>query len=148
MLNTVDFAPLFRTTIGFDRLTSSLDQAGKLNTSSAYPPYNIEKLSDDDYKIVMAVAGCTAEDIEVTEHDGSLIVKGEPKNVKIKDSHYLHKGIAARSFVRRFQLAEFLEVRSAQISNGLLVLDLCRNVPEELKPRRVTVNDKINTIEG
>ena len=149
MLNTVDFSPLFRTTIGFDRLTNSLDQTRKFNTSNSYPPYNIEKLTDDDYKIVMAVAGCTSEDIEVTEHDGCLVVKGEPKNVKIKDSYYLHKGIAARSFERRFQLAEFLEVRSAEISNGLLVLELCRNVPDELKPRRVIVNNKkINTIEG
>ena len=89
MLNAVDFSPLFRTTIGFDRLTNSLDQTRKFNTSNSYPPYNIEKLTDDDYKIVMAVAGCTSEDIEVTEHDGCLVVKGEPKNVNIKDSYYV-----------------------------------------------------------
>ena len=150
MLNTIDFSPLFRSSVGFDRLTSTLDQASKFHTNgSTYPPYNIEKLSDDNYKIVMAVAGCTAQDIEVTEHDGNLIIKVEPKALKTNDSYFLHRGIAARSFERSFHLAEFLEVKNANISDGLLVLELKRNIPDELKPRKVHIDDrKLNTIEG
>ena len=138
--NSVDLSPLFRTAVGFDRMTNVLDNALKLNGPGAsYPPYNIEKISNEKYKILLAVAGCSAEDIDVIEHNGSLTIKGKPKISQSNDQEIIHKGIAGRAFERKFELADFLEVKEAKIADGLLELRLERNVPEELQPKKVSI---------
>ncbi len=134
-----DFSPLFRSAIGFDRLPSLIDTALRSDVSvGSYPPYNIEKVSDDAYRVTLAVAGFGLDDLNVEMRDGLLIVKGGKPEGEQKAS-YLHRGIAERAFERRFQLAEHVEVRGADLDNGLLAIDLVREVPEALKPRRIEV---------
>lgn len=138
-LATIDFSPLFRSMIGVDRLASMLDTQ-QCMTTNAYPPYNIEKTGDDDYQIAMAVAGFAAEDIDMTVENGTLIVRGE-KTAKQDDEGktYLHRGIATRTFEQRFQLADHVEVKDANLKDGMLTVDLHREVPERLKPRKIEV---------
>ena len=134
-----DFSPLFRSAIGFDRLPSLIDTALRSDVSvGSYPPYNIEKVSDDAYRVTLAVAGFGLDELNVEMRDGLLIVKGARPEGEQKAS-YLHRGIAERAFERRFQLAEHVEVRGAGLDNGLLAIDLVREVPEALKPRRIEV---------
>ena len=134
-----DFSPLFRSAIGFDRLPSLIDTALRSDVSvGSYPPYNIEKVADDAYRVTLAVAGFGLDDLSVEMRDGLLIVKGAKPEAEQK-SGYLHRGIAERAFERRFQLAEHVEVRGAGLDNGLLTIDLVREVPEALKPRRIEV---------
>jgi len=140
MRTTFDFSPLFRTAVGYDRMTRALDSAQRIDEGElSYPPYNIEKLSDDEYRITMAIAGFTADDVEIVEHDGTLTVKGKPTSLDGGDQQLLHRGIAGRAFERRFQLADYVEVAEADLQNGLLHIRLKRNVPEEMKPRRVRI---------
>jgi molecular chaperone IbpA len=134
----VDFAPLFRSTIGFDHLTRLLDQAAGLETDGGYPPYNIERLAEHDYRITMAVAGFSEDELKIEVKDTSLVVKGEKKPAETETA-YLHRGIAARSFERRFQLADFVEVKAAALKDGLLSIDLVRNLPERMKPRTIAI---------
>jgi len=134
-----DFSPLFRSAIGFDRLPSLIDTALRSDVSvGSYPPYNIEKVADDAYRVTLAVAGFGLDDLSVEMRDGLLIVKGAKPEGEQK-AGYLHRGIAERAFERRFQLAEHVEVRGAGLDNGLLAIDLVREVPEALKPRRIEV---------
>lgn len=134
-----DFSPLFRSAIGFDRLPSLIDTALRSDVSvGSYPPYNIEKVADDAYRVTLAVAGFSLDDLNVEMRDGVLIVKGAKPEGGQK-ANYLHRGIAERAFERRFQLAEHVEVRGAGLDNGLLAIDLVREVPEALKPRRIEV---------
>jgi molecular chaperone IbpA len=134
-----DFAPLYRSTVGFDRLFQLLDSVGGLESeASTYPPYNIERKADNEYRISMAVAGFTKDEIEIQVKEQSLTIKGE-KKADDKDRQYLHRGIAARSFERRFQLADHVEVVGADLADGLLHVDLVRNVPERLKPRTIQI---------
>ena len=133
-----DFAPLFRSTIGFDHLTRLLDQAAGFDSENGYPPYNIERLAENDYRITMAVAGFTDDELKVEVKENSLLVKGE-KKVEAADHTYLHRGIAARSFERRFQLADHVEVKGAALKDGLLNIDLVRNLPERMKPRSIAI---------
>jgi len=137
-LATIDFSPLFRSMIGFDRLASMLDN--QQCTTAAYPPYNIEKTGDDDYQISMAVAGFGAEDIDMTVENGTLVVRGE-KSAKddVDGKTFLHRGIATRTFEQRFQLADHVEVKDANLKDGMLSIDLHREVPERLKPRKIEV---------
>jgi len=137
-LATIDFSPLFRSMIGADRFASMLDN--QQCTTAAYPPYNIEKTGDDDYQISMAVAGFAAEDIDMVVENGTLIVRGE-KTARDDDAskNYLHRGIATRSFEQRFQLADHVEVKDANLKDGMLMVDLHREVPERLKPRKIEV---------
>ena len=140
MRHNFDFSPLFRTAVGFDRMTRALDSALRLDEGElSYPPYNIEKISDDEYRITMAVAGFTADDIEIVEHNGTLTIKGKPESLAGASQQLLHRGIAGRAFERRFQLADYVEVSAADMENGLLHVALKRNVPEEMKPRKVTI---------
>jgi molecular chaperone IbpA len=134
----IDFAPLFRSTIGFDHLTRLLDTATGLDGDGGYPPYNIERLAENDYRITMAVAGFAEDEIRIDVKDTSLAVKGEKKAEK-SESTYLYRGIAARSFERRFQLADFVEVKGASLKDGLLSIDLVRNLPERMKPRTIAI---------
>lgn len=133
-----DFTPLYRSTVGFDRVPSLLKAASKVDVSDvSYPPYNIEKVGDDDYRIVVALAGFNSDDIEIVTEQNRLTLRG---NVKQSDNaEYLHRGIAGRSFERRFDLADFIEVRNATLENGLLTIELKRELPEKLKPRKIEI---------
>ncbi|MGD9801893.1 MAG: Hsp20 family protein [Hyphomicrobiaceae bacterium] len=134
-----DFAPLYRSTVGFDRLAQLMDSvAGHDGETPAYPPYNIERTGDNEYRITMAVAGFTRDDIKIEVKEQTLTIKGEKKPVE-KERQFLHRGIAERAFDRRFQLADHVEVSGADLSDGLLHVDLVRNVPERLKPRTISI---------
>lgn len=141
-MRTFDFSPLFRSTIGFDRMARILDSAMSLDEGApSYPPYNIEKFNDEAYRITMAVAGFRSEDLSITTHEGMLIVSGasrpEPEGVA-----YIHRGIAGRAFERRFQLADSIKVIGASFEDGLLHVDLKREIPETLKPRSIAIKTK------
>jgi molecular chaperone IbpA len=138
-MGTYDLSPLFRSTVGFDHLTRALDAALQLNDNTlSYPPYNIEKIGEDAYRISMAVAGFSAEDIEIVTNEGVLVVKGKAKPEE-EGATYLYRGIAARAFERRFQLADYIRANGARLENGMLSVDLVRQVPEALKPRRIDI---------
>ena len=133
---TYDFAPLFRTAIGFDRLARLVDTLPQ--DAAGYPPYNIEKTGEDTYRVTLAVAGFSADDIELTVKDNALLVSG--KVTEEQKGEFLHHGIAARAFSRRFVLADHMVVEGAELSNGLLHIALRREVPESAKPRRIAIN--------
>ena len=136
-----DFAPLYRSTVGFDRLVSLLDGvAGFDEPAATYPPYNIERLGETEYRITMAVAGFADPELTIELKEQSLSVRGE-KAADTAEHTFLHRGIAARGFERRFQLADHVEVKSAGLANGLLHIDLVRNVPERLKPRTIAIGN-------
>src|SRR5579864_2242432 len=139
VMDGFDFAPLFRSTIGFDRLTQLIDAATHVDSGTlSYPPYNIEATGENAYRLTMAVAGFAAEDLDITAKEGALIVTGKAR--KDEDAaRYLHRGIARRAFERRFQLADHIRVAGASLDNGLLHVDLVREVPEALKPRKITI---------
>ncbi|MGD9915182.1 MAG: Hsp20 family protein [Rhizobiaceae bacterium] len=138
-MRSVDFSPLYRSTIGFDRLFGMLDQLGQPESGQSYPPYNIERTGEDAYRISMAVAGFAEGDIHVEAHRNVLTVKGERKEENGEGSEVLYRGIAARAFERRFQLADHVDVTGASMKNGLLHIDLKRTIPEELKPRKIAI---------
>ena len=138
MMTTLDFAPLFRTAIGFDRLARLVDAASASADASGYPPYNIEKTGDDTYRLTMAVAGFAPEDLELTVKENTLLVAGRVKQEGDKPE-LLYRGIAGRAFERRFVLADHIVVEGADLANGLLHVGLKRVVPEALKPRRITI---------
>ena len=140
----LDHTPFFRTTVGFDRLLNLLESA---DTAGGYPPYNIERSDENNYRITVAVAGFGEKDLGVEVRDGVLTVTG--KREEADKTSYLHQGIAGRAFERSFQLAEHVEVKGARLENGLLHIDLERVVPEEKKPRRIVINaPELKTIEG
>ena len=134
---TLDFTPLFRSSVGFDRVPTLLAHAMQ-REDSGYPPYNIEKCGEDEYRIVMAVAGFGKDDIEVVAEANRLTVRGQMKERDRRT--YLHRGIATRSFQRHFDLADFVEVTGATMGDGLLVIELKRELPEGLKPRKIEIN--------
>lgn len=138
-MRQIDFAPLYRSTVGFDRLFDLLGSApGFDGDTVTYPPYNIERLSENEYRITMAVAGFGQDDVKIDVKELSVTVRGEKKPEE-KERQFLHRGIAARAFERRFQLADHVEVKSAELKDGLLHIDLVRNVPERLKPRSIPI---------
>lgn len=148
----VDFSPLYRSTVGFDRLFTMLDSLGQPDSGQTYPPYNIERTGEDSYRISMAVAGFSDEEISIEAHRNVLTVKGERKEeAEGEGSELLYRGIASRAFERRFQLADHVDVVGAALKNGLLHIDLKRNIPEELKPRKIEITSapaKAKQIEG
>ena len=137
----VDFSPLYRSTVGFDRLFTMLDSLAQPEAAQSYPPYNIEKTGEDAYRISMAVAGFSEDEISIEAHRNVLTVKGERKDEtgSGETTELLYRGIASRSFERRFQLADHVDVVGASLKNGLLFVDLKRNIPEELKPRKIAI---------
>jgi molecular chaperone IbpA len=140
-MRTFDLAPLYRSTVGFDRLFSLLDQVGGLDgASSGYPPYNIERTAENAYRVTVAVAGFTENDLAIEVKENTLTIRGE-KQAKEGETagEVLYQGIAARAFERRFQLADHVEVRGASLENGLLHVDLKREIPEAMKPRRIPI---------
>lgn len=133
-----DFAPLYRSTIGFDRLVQLLDSFPGGDVDVSYPPYNIERLAENEYRITMAVAGFAQDEIKIEAKEQTLVVRGE-KKPEDKEREFLHRGIAARSFERRFQLADHVEVTTAGLKDGLLHIELVRNLPERMKPRVIAI---------
>ena len=148
----VDFSPLYRSTVGFDRLFSMLDTMGQPDGGQSYPPYNIERTGEDAYRITMAVAGFSETEIDIEAHRNVLTVKGEKAEESAEETgEVLYRGIATRAFTRRFQLADFVEVTGAELKNGLLHIDLKREIPEEMKARKIALsaaNGKAKQIEG
>jgi molecular chaperone IbpA len=145
-MRTFDFSPLYRSTVGFDRLFSKLDSLSQVDAAQSYPPYNIERTGEDAYRITMAVAGFDEEEIAIEAHGNALTVKGEKLEEQADEGvEVLFRGIAARAFERRFQIADHVEIKAATLKNGLLYIDLKRNVPEELKPRKIAINASNDT---
>jgi molecular chaperone IbpA len=134
----IEFAPFYRSAIGFDRLFNMLDQATGFDNESTYPPYNIERTGENAYRITLAVAGFTSKDLKLEVKEQTLTVSGE-KAAETSEKTYLHRGIAARAFERRYQLADHVDVTGANFENGLLHIDLVRNVPESKKPRSIAI---------
>jgi molecular chaperone IbpA len=151
-MRTIDFTPVFRSTVGFDRMARLMDdmlRAGDAANAPAYPPYNIEKLGEDDYRITMAVAGFGEGDIDITVEDTTLTISGKVEKTEEEEGRsFLHRGIATRAFDRRFQLAETIRVVGASVENGLLHVDLVHEVPEEKKPRRIEIAGTTKRLEG
>lgn len=146
-MTTFDFTPLFRTAIGFDRLASQLESANR-NDASGYPPYNIELTGEDHYRISLAVAGFSSEELELEVKENILKVTGAKKSEE-QHGKYLHRGIANRSFERTFQLADYVRVEGADLKDGLLHVQLVREIPEAIKPRRIEISTpEAKMIEG
>jgi molecular chaperone IbpA len=138
----VDFSPLYRSTVGFDRLFTMLDSLAQPDQTQTYPPYNIERTAENAYRITMAVAGFGESELSVEARENVLTVKGEKTESEgnSEKAEFLYRGIAARSFERRFQLADHVEVRGAKLENGLLHVDLVREIPDTAKPRRIEIS--------
>ena len=140
-MRKLDFAPLYRSTVGFDHLSSLLETVNRSdNSTQSYPPYNIELLEQDQYRITMAVAGFASEELDIQTEQRMLTVKGRRTNDGL-EHNYLHRGIAARNFERRFQLADHIEVTGARLDHGLLHIDLIREIPEAMKPKQIPIGD-------
>ncbi len=138
-MRTIDFTPLHRFAVGFDRMQRQLDSAQRMDeTAQSYPPYNIETRGDDDYRITMAVAGFAEDQLDVTVKEDTLYISGKSESLD-QETSYLHRGIAGRSFERRFELADHIQVTGAGLENGILHIDLKRLVPEEKKPRQIKI---------
>lgn len=153
MRTDFDFTPLFRSTIGFDRVFELLENAAQIEPADNWPPYDIEKTDDDHYRLTMAVAGFAEDELSVTVEQNLLIVRGQ-KTAQY-GGQYLHRGIAARPFERRFELADYVTVAGARFDKGLLAIELVRELPEEMKPRRIEIRTvdalpkgKLREIEG
>lgn len=144
-MRTVDFTPLYRNAIGFDRLFNMMEASATKNTSGGYPPYNIEQKDENHFRITMAVAGFAEEQLDLTQKENMLIVKGERKAEEGKN--YVYQGIAERDFERKFQLADYVKVVGASMENGLLHIDLERETPEAMKPRKIEISGN-KLIEG
>ena len=139
-MRTYDLSPLFRSSVGFDRWSNLFDTALRAGDNSVgYPPYNIEKLGDNSYRITVAVAGFGEDDIEITAQENLLVVAGKLGGAREDGAAYLYRGIATRAFERRFSLADYVEVTGATLVNGVLTVDLAREVPEAMKPRHIAI---------
>ena len=142
-MSTIDLTPLYRTMVGFDRMANLIDSASRLDGTQGYPPYNIERVADDAFAIEIAVAGFAEEDLEIETNDNQLTIAG--KKAQDEDGgkrQYLHRGIAERGFLRRFQLADHVIVTGASLKNGLLRVELVRELPEAKKPRRIEIGSE------
>ena len=148
-MRSFDFSPYRRSTVGFDRLFDFLESATRSEQGDNYPPYDIEKVSDDAYRITLAVAGFKQSEIDITSRQNMLIVTGRKEEGRGKDGNYLHMGIATRAFERRFELADFVRVENADLRDGLLSIELVREIPEAMKPRKISINGEASqTIEA
>ncbi len=141
-MTTFDFSPLFRSTVGFDRMQRLMEAATRGEEASGYPPYNIEKLEENAYRVTMAVAGFAEDDLEIEVRDGVLFVIGKQPE-QPEDRSFLYRGIAGRAFRRSFQLADHVKVQGAALENGLLHIDLAREIPEAMKPRKIAINSQV-----
>lgn len=139
MRNAFDFTPYRRSTVGFDRLFDFLE-SGSRTEQDNYPPFDLEKLADDQYRITLAVAGFKQNEIDITARQNLLVITGRKAETRGRDGNYLHMGIATRAFERRFELADFVRVENAELREGLLSIELVREVPEAMKPRKIGIN--------
>ncbi|ANS85248.1 Hsp20 family protein [Vibrio scophthalmi] len=138
-MRNVDISPLYRHAIGFDRLFNLVENSAKKPSQTGYPPYNIEQKDEHNYRITMAVAGFSEDALTLTQNENMLIVSGEIKASETKPT-YVYQGIAERNFERKFQLADYVTVSAASMENGLLHIDLVREVPEAMQPRKIAIN--------
>jgi molecular chaperone IbpA len=150
MRTALDFSPFYRSSIGFDRVFNLLENANRPQSMESWPPYDIVRVDENSYRVIMAVAGFAEADLDITHEPNLLIVTGEHK--ESNDSEYLHRGLAARPFVRRFELADHVKVAGASLMNGLLTIELMREVPEAMKPRRIQIGTgqpgQVKQVEG
>lgn len=145
-MNSIDLTPLYRSSIGFDRLASLLDSSLKSDNSvQGYPPYNIEVLDDNRYGISLAVAGFAEDDLDIKVEKGVLTIRGQKESEG--ERKYLHQGIANRAFERKFNLADYIEVTGADLKDGLLTISLVKEIPEAMKPKTIAINQKPSAIE-
>lgn len=145
-MRTLDLSPLFRHSVGFDRMQRLMNTANEWDSNAqTYPPYNIEQLDENAYRITIAVAGFSEKDLDITAKENTLSVSGNLDREATPEVTYLHQGIAGRAFERRFEIAEHIKVSSADLTNGLLSIELVRDVPEEKKPRKISISS--NAIE-
>ena len=144
-MNRIDFSPYRRSMVGFDRLFDMLENQGRVQQADKYPPFNIERRGQDAYRITLAVAGFKPADIDITAQANLLVVKGRNPD-EGTDGEFLHVGIAQRGFERRFELADFVRVDRADLADGLLVIDLVREVPEAMKPKKIAIGGNTLTV--
>ena len=142
-MRTFDYSPFYRATVGFDRVFDLLDNAAGQNPGNGYPPYNIEKAGDNAYRIVMAVAGFSEAELNLTQKENELLVTGQSAPNADEGKEYLYRGIAGRNFERRFQLADHVKVAGAKLANGLLTIELVREIPEEKKARAIAIETQV-----
>ena len=142
-MTTFDYAPLFRSSVGFDRLFNLIDS----NVRSDWPPYNIEKMGENQYRISMAIAGFAQNEIELVQHGNTLLVTGQKKTEQSRNE-MLHQGLAFRAFKQTFNLDDHVKVAAASLENGLLLVELVREVPDQLKPRRIDAGSPVATLSG
>ncbi|MFN3352638.1 MAG: Hsp20 family protein [Brevundimonas sp.] len=147
-MRTIDFSPLYRSAVGFDRLATLLESAARTSESGGWPPYNIETTGENAYRVEIAVAGFTPDELNVEVKENLLTVTGRKTANDDSQRNYLHRGLAERDFERRFQLADYVIVTSAKLENGLLSIELKRELPEALKPRRIEITTPAGLIEG
>ena len=144
-MNAIDFSPLYRNTVGFDRLANLLDSTLQHNHSNGYPPYNIESVEDNEYEITLALAGFEESDLDIQTERGVLTVRGKKADDEKSQRSFLYQGIATRTFERKFQLADHIEVVDAQLRNGMLSIKLVKEVPEAMKPKRIAIGSDQST---
>jgi molecular chaperone IbpA len=147
-MRTFDLAPLYRSTVGFDRLFSMLDNVGGYEGTPGYPPYNIERTGENDYRITIAVAGFGQDDLSIEVKENTLTIRGQKEDKQEKAGEVVYQGIAARAFERQFQLADFVQVKSAGLENGLLHVELVREIPEAKKPRNIPIGNGASKKDG
>ena len=148
MRSGVDFTPYRRSTVGFDRLFDFLENSARSDQTDNYPPFDLERISDDRYRITLAVAGFKRDEIDITARQNLLVITGRKTDNRNKDGNYLHMGIATRAFERRFELADFVRVELADLQDGLLTIELVREIPEAMKPRKIEINAGAPAVEG
>ncbi|ATU91448.1 Hsp20 family protein [Phyllobacterium zundukense] len=146
MRSNVDFSPFYRSSVGFDRIFNLLENSAQPQGSDKWPPYDIVKVGEDKYRIIIAVAGFAQDDLSITHEPNMLVVKGDKSGEE--EFQYLHHGLALRPFVHRFELADHVTVVDARLDNGLLVIELKKEIPEEMKPRRIAISGIGKTIAG
>ena len=141
-MNAIDFTPLYRSTVGFDRLANLLDSALQHNQGSGYPPYNIEATEENQYSITLAVAGFTEDELDIQTERGVLTVHGKKDSGEKEERNFLYQGIATRSFERKFQLADHVSVTDAKLENGILSIELVKEIPEAMKPKKISIGSR------
>ena len=140
-MTNLDLTPLYRTMVGFDRMANMIDTASRLDSTQGYPPYNIERVDDNQFVIELAIAGFSENDIDIETNEGQLTITGRTEATEEADErNFLYRGIAERGFIRRFQLADHVVVQNASLNNGLLRIELERELPEAMKPRKIAIN--------
>lgn len=148
MRTNFDFTPYRRSTVGFDRLFDLLENATRFETADSYPPFNLERQGDDQYRITLAVAGFGRDELDISVKEGVLTVAGRKADDRDGERQFLHRGIGTRAFERRFELADFVQVRGADLRDGLLTIELVREVPEAMRPRRIEIGGNVRQLDG